>query len=153
MTGSKTAETVAGQVIDIAKTISGQDSPQDAVAALQADPAMALRFRSEVLAAETDLEKAHLLDRQDARDRDVKMRQAGSSNLRADLMVFLDVVGLVACLAVLVMFRDKLPGEVVGIVSTVAGIFGACLRDAHQFEFGSSRGSKEKDAALSNLAR
>jgi hypothetical protein len=49
---------------------------------------------------------------------------------------------------VLVFFRKDIPGEAVGIISTVAGIFGACLRDAYQFEFGSSRGSKEKDALI-----
>lgn len=47
----------------------------------------------------------------------------------------------------------SVPGEVVGIVSTIAGIFGACLRDAFQFEFGSSRGSREKDAILGERAK
>ena len=39
----------------------------------------------------------------------------------------------------------------VGIISTVAGIFGACLRDAFQFEFGSSRGSRDKDELLAQM--
>lgn len=34
------------------------------------------------------------------------------------------------------------------LLSGIAGIFGACLRDAFQFEFGSSRGSREKGAIL-----
>jgi len=38
-----------------------------------------------------------------------------------------------------------------GIISTVAGIFGACLKDAYAFEFGSSRGSKEKDMTVASL--
>ena len=79
---------------------------------------------------------------------EMKVAQAGHVNRRADVMVALDVLGLISCVVVLVAFKAQLPGEVVGIVSTVAGIFGACLRDAHQFEFGSSRGSKEKDAVL-----
>jgi hypothetical protein len=44
-----------------------------------------------------------------------------------------------------------LPGEAVGIISTVAGIFGACLKDAYAFEFGSSRGSKEKDSTVAAM--
>ena len=32
----------------------------------------------------------------------------------------------------------------------VSGIFGACLKDAYSFEFGSSRGSKDKDDKISN---
>ena len=73
---------------------------------------------------------------------------SGGKNTRADVMVGGAVLGLVSCLLVLVFFRQEVPGEVVGIVSTIAGIFGACLRDAFQFEFGSSRGSKEKDELL-----
>lgn len=67
---------------------------------------------------------------------------------RRNWMVLLDVVGLISCLAVLTLFRKEIPGEVVGLLSTIAGIFGLCLRDAHQFEFGSSRGSKEKDERM-----
>ena len=67
-------------------------------------------------------------------------------------MVVGAVLGLVACLVSLIWFRTGLPGEAVGIISTIAGIFGACLRDAFQFEFGSSRGSREKDNVIGNLA-
>lgn len=67
-------------------------------------------------------------------------------------MVLGAVLGLIACLASLIWFRAGLPGEAVGIISTIAGIFGACLRDAFQFEFGSSRGSKDKDSVIGNLA-
>jgi len=81
---------------------------------------------------------------------DLAARTAHRRNVRADVMVALDVIGLVACLLVLCLFRTSLPGEAVGIISTIAGIFGACLRDAHQFEFGSSRGSKDKDEALAS---
>ncbi len=73
-------------------------------------------------------------------------------SLRADLMVLGDVIGLVACLVVLTFFRKDIPGEVVGLLSTVASIFGLCLRDAHQFEFGSSRGSREKNAVINQMA-
>ena len=71
---------------------------------------------------------------------------------RADIMVIGAVLGLIACLASLVFFRQGLPGEAVGIIATVAGVFGACLRDAFQFEFGSSRGSREKDNVIGTLA-
>jgi hypothetical protein len=46
------------------------------------------------------------------------------------------------------LFKVNLSGEVIGIVSTIAGIFGSCLKDAYAFEFGSSRGSKEKENHL-----
>ena len=151
-TNSDTAGAVAGQVIDIAKTVTGKGTPDEAVAALQLDPALALQFKTAVLASDTDLEKAYLADRQSARARDVAYVQAGRVNHRADVMVIFDVLGLIACLAVLTFFRKDIPGEVVGLLSTIAGIFGLCLRDAHQFEFGSSRGSRDKDAVINQLS-
>lgn len=70
---------------------------------------------------------------------------AYSKNKRLTLMVVGAAVGLAFCLIILTTYKGDLPGEVVGIISTVAGMFGACLKDAYSFEFGSSRGSKEKD--------
>lgn len=71
---------------------------------------------------------------------------------RADIMVVGAVLGLISCLACLVFFRHGLPGEAVGIIATVAGVFGACLRDAFTYEFGSSRSSKNKDDVIGTLA-
>jgi hypothetical protein len=106
------------------------------------------------LSADTAQQAAALADTQSARQRDVELQKAnGGHNTRADVMVIGAVVGLVACLGVLIFFKGDIPGEVVGIVSMIAGIFGACLKDAYAFEFGSSRGSKEKDALLGEIAR
>ncbi|APW37176.1 hypothetical protein RD110_08155 [Rhodoferax koreense] len=150
---SDTAATVAGQVIDIAKTVTGKGTPDEAATALQADPTLALQFKTAVLASETDLEKAYLADRADARARDVDLAKLGRRNVRADIMVFLDVVGLIACLVVLIFYKEKIPGEAVGLISTIAATFGLCLRDAHQYEFGSSRSSANKDLTITNLTR
>jgi hypothetical protein len=142
---------VATKVVSIAQNITGATTPEAVGAAMQANPELAQAFRLAVLATDKDLEIAYLGDRQDARKRDVALAQAGHVNRRADLMVLFDVIGLVACLVVLSLFRKDIPGEVVGLLSTIAGIFGLCLRDAHQFEFGTSRGSRDKDATIANL--
>ncbi|MFJ9533328.1 hypothetical protein [Herbaspirillum sp. NPDC101396] len=152
-TNSDTAATVAGQVVDIAKTVTGKDTPEAAQAALQADPALVIQFQTAVMANETDMVKAMLADVQSARSRDVELAKAGRRNIRADVMVLLDVVGLISCLVVLCFFRDRIPGEAVGLISTVAATFGLCLRDAHQFEFGSSRSSQVKDQSIANLTK
>lgn len=139
---------IAEKAIEIARTVTGAADGNAALTALQADPALAQAYQLAVLAADSDLEAMYLADRKDARARDVALHQAGYQNKRADWMVVLDAVGLIACLLVLTFFRKDIPGEVVGLLSTIASIFGVCLRDAHQFEFGSSRGSKEKDALM-----
>lgn len=148
ISGSDRAAEAAETVVGVAQAVTGKASGTEAFHTLKADPSKVLEFRQALAAQEADLDKAYLADRVDARRRDVELARAGQRNRRADVMIALDVVGLVTCLAVLVLFKGSLPGEVVGIVSTVAGIFGACLRDAHQFEFGSSRGSREKDDLL-----
>jgi hypothetical protein len=45
----------------------------------------------------------------------------GFGNRSADVTVALDVLGLIACLLVLVPYREKLPGEVVGLLSAISG--------------------------------
>jgi hypothetical protein len=108
-----------------------------------------MEHKEKLVAISADLDKAYLGDRQDARKRDTELQKAGHQNNRANWMIVGDVVGLVACLVMLWLIREAVDaGEIRGIVSTVAGFFGLGLRDAHQFEFGSSRGSKDKDAAV-----
>lgn len=143
---------VAQKVVDVAQTVTGTQTPQEALAALQQNAELAHQFNLAVLASDKELEQAYLADRQDARKRDIAFINAGRTNKRADAMVLFDVIGLIACLVVLTLFRKEIPGEVVGLLSTIAGIFGLCLRDAHQFEFGSSRGSRDKDEAIAKLS-
>ena len=152
-TGSDKAADVAGKVIDIAKTVTGAPSGDAALEVLKADPAKVLEFQQAAMANDADLTRAFLADVQSARSRDIELHKAGFGNRRADVMVALDVLGLIACLLVLVLYREKLPGEVVGLLSAISGIFGACLRDAHQFEFGSSRSSQIKDATIAKITK
>jgi hypothetical protein len=142
---------IAEQVIGLAQRVTGAPDGNAALEALRQNAQLAQEFNLAALKMDGELEQAYLADRQDARKRDVQLAQAGQHNTRADLMVLFDVVGLIACLVVLSVFRSSIPGEVVGLLSTIAGIFGLCLRDAHQFEFGSSRGSREKSGLLAEL--
>lgn len=152
VTGSDKAAEAAGKVVEVAEAVTGKTG-RAAVDALEADPSLVLQFRTQLLNAETELDKAYLADRADARARDIALARAGQRNVRADVMIIGAVVGLLACLIVLVRFQNQVPGEVVGIVSTIAGLFGACLRDAFQYEFGSSRGSADKSALIEKLQR
>lgn len=154
ITGSDGAEQSTQKVIDIATQVTGAKTPEDALKAIQSSAQAQLDFRRAIMDHDMAMEKLAADDRASARTRDTEIRKTtGGHNIRADVMVISAVAGLVSCLIVLIFFRGDIPGEVVGIVSTVAGIFGSCLKDAYSFEFGSSRGSKEKDALLGEIAR
>jgi len=148
LTDSDSAAATAERVIGIAQQVTGTATPDAALAKLQADPNLVVQMNIRSQEIEADTEKAYLADRQSARARDVELAKAGMRNKRADVMVIGVTLGLIACLGVLALYRKEMPGEVVGILSMIAGIFGACLKDAFAFEFGSSRGSKEKDAMM-----
>lgn len=152
--GSDKAVDVATAVVGVAQAVTGTSTPEDALAAIKADPNKVLEFQQAMAAQRLELEKALLADTADARDHDVEVRKLNDGhNRRADYMVALDVVGLIACLLVLCFFRSSIPAEAVGLISTVAATFGLCLRDAHTFEFGSSRSSQTKDTTINNLSK
>lgn len=148
MGAGQTTQALADKVAQVAQTVSGAATPEEALASIQANAQLQAEFQRRVLDLDAELEQAYLADVADARKRDMAFLAAGRRNGRADLMVLFDVVGLIACLVVLTLFRTEIPAEVSGLLTTIASIFGLCLRDAHQFEFGSSRGSREKDELL-----
>jgi len=149
--GGEPSEQTAEKVVAVAKAITGSDHAHEIMNVLRTDPKAVLDFQRAVGDIVLAEERAHLSDRQSARSRDVALIKGGRSSFRADVMVVSAAVGLVACLAALIVFQQELPGETVGIISTIAGIFGACLKDAYAFEFGSSRGSREKDLHVATL--
>lgn len=149
ISGSDKAAEAAGKVVQIAEAVTGKQGP-DAVEALKADPALVLQFRQAVMANETELDKAYLADRADARRRDVAITQAGRYNWRGDLLALLAVVGLVLC--VWFVARDtEMPERAVNAIMFVAGVLAAAVRDVYNFEFGSSRGSKSKDEVIAKF--
>lgn len=146
VSGSDKAAEAAGKVIEIAQTVTGKQGT-DAIDALRLDPELAVKFRDSVLAREADLDKAYLVDRQSARDRDVALAQAGRYNWRADVLAVLAVGGLVVCMWFIA--KDSgMPERAVNAIMFVAGVLAAAVRDVYSFEFGSSRGSKEKDEII-----
>jgi hypothetical protein len=136
------------KIIEIAKKITKTSNESEAVERLKEDKRLLITFQKAVLNAEHEIEIAILKDKESARTRDTAIIGLGKGNRRADIMVIAAAIGLFICLAAIVLYRKDLPGEAVGIISTIAGIFGSCLKDAYNFEFGSSRGSKEKDQTV-----
>ena len=126
--GGSNAQDVATKVLDIAREVTETPDPLEAIQRLQDNANLIIAFQKAVIELERELSCTR--DRQDARLRDIALAAAGRSNVRADVMVIAAALGLVLCLACLGYYSEHLPGEAIGIISTIAGIFGACLKDA-----------------------
>jgi hypothetical protein len=151
ITGSDKAADAAGAVVDIAETVTGRKGA-DALDALKADPALVLQFRQSVMAHEADLDKAYLADRADARKRDAAFIASGSRNYRADFM-FVLAVAMISALVWLVWKDPSINEYMKGIFTLVLGRFLGYLDNIYNFEFGSTRASKSKDATIENLTK
>lgn len=152
LSGSEKAEEAAQKVIDVARVVTGKQDASEAAQAIRADPAVLMQFRQAMAGIEADMDRAYLADRQNARGRDVAFVQAGRWNVRADLLALLSVTGLIVC--VWFVARDSsLPERAVNAIMFVAGTLAACVRDVFAFEFGSSRGSRDKDALIADKGK
>lgn len=140
---------VAEKVLQIAQAATGAQTPEAALAAMKENAQMAQQFQLAVLAADSKLEELFLADRADARDRDVKVRQlAGGANKRADVMLLAAFVAVIAIAALLALGEVEGADAVGGFLITIGGMFARNIGTAFDFEFGSSRGSREKDELL-----
>jgi len=102
--------------------------------------------------AKGDLEgfKIEVTDRDSARVRDAEFIKQGSSNSRANLMFFLAVCAVTGL--VWIVWTDQGINEYVkGIFTLVLGRFLGYLDNIYSFEFGTTRGSRDKDDTIKNL--
>jgi hypothetical protein len=143
--GGNKAEKVAETVVGIAETVTGKKG-EEAVQAVKADPQAQLAFLQSQMAQEERLEALVVEDRKSARERDREYVRAGRWNFRADLMVLGSVLAL--CYIVNKIAGEAVKPEVLAIFNMAVGALLKMLGDAFAFEFGSSRGSKEKDELL-----
>ena len=90
-------------------------------------------------------------DRDSARVRDVEFIKRGAHNRRADIMVALAALA-VAGMVYLVWSDPALNEYVKGIVTLVLGRFLGYLDNIYSFEFGTTRGSKDKDETIKQLS-
>ena len=151
ITGSDEAASVAGKVVGIAETITGKQGDA-ALQEIQGNPELALRFKEVVMANETELEKVFLADRADARARDAAILATGKRNFRADSMYFLAV--LVIVFLVYAVWKDPNVNEYMkGIVTLLLGRFLGYLDNIYNYEFGTTRVNRDKDATIRQLSR
>ena len=149
-TKSYSIESVSKTIVSLAKSITGSSTINGSINKLNNNTELQTKLQESILKNEYEIELSIITDRQHARMRDIEYLNSTGRNMRADIMVLLAAVSLIFCLVIIVYCRN-IPGEIIGIISTMAGIFGSCLKDAYSFEFGSSRGSKEKDITVASI--
>lgn len=100
-----------------------------------------------------DLEgfKAEVADKDSARSRDKEFLKAGTHNYRADFM-FVLAVGLVSCMIWIVWKDPSINEYAKGIFTLVLGRFLGYLDNIYNFEFGTTRGSRDKDVTIGKLS-
>lgn len=109
-----------------------------------------LRLRIEDNRIDLESFREEVKDRGSARERDVEFIKRGMVNNRANVMFFLAVV--MVGLLVWIVWKDQNINEYVkGIFTLVLGRFLGYLDNIYSFEFGTTRGSKEKDETIKQL--
>ncbi len=147
--GGDKAGDVAQQVVDTAASVTGKTG-QAALDSIRADSAQQLAFQQAMAAQTEDMEKAYLADRASARTRDVAFTQAGKRNIRADILAYAAIGGLISLIWVLLV--HSIPeGPTRDILLILSGALVAIVKDVYGFEFGSSRGSEAKTEQLTAL--
>jgi len=149
-------DSTVGKVVtaasEIATTLTGEKTPEEAVVALSKDPEKLAQFQLQVTQQSIEWDKLFLADVQSARDRDVKLAQAGYRNIRAHSMYLLAVCVII--LLVFIIWKDPNINEYVkGIFTLVLGRFLGYLDNIYNFEFGTTRASKQKDETIDRLTK
>jgi hypothetical protein len=152
MGAGKTAEKVAQDVADLATVVAGGKTPEESIAKIQSDPKLTEEFKVKITAAMKDWDEMYLKDVQDARARDLKMQQAGYRNYRAHSMYILAII-VIGWLVYIVWKDPNLPEYAKGIFTLVLGRFLGYLDNIYNFEFGTTRQSRNKDDAIDQLTK
>jgi hypothetical protein len=144
------------EVVEQTLGVKISDDPSDA----EVEKLRQLQFDHEERLLELGIEKARqdlesfkeeAKDRDSARDRDAEFIKRGTHNHRADIMVFVAALA-VAWMVYLVWSSPSLDEYVKGIVTLVLGRFLGYLDNIYSFEFGTTRGSQNKDETIKKLS-
>lgn len=152
LNAGETTQKVATEVASIATAVAGTSSPEEALAKIGASEELKQKFILAVNDQAMKWDQMYLDDTKDARDRDVKLAQAGQTNRRANFLTGIAVV-VVFSLVTLAVWNTALPEYVKGIVTLVLGRFLGYLDQIYNFEFGTTRSSRDKDATIKHLSQ
>ena len=139
----------------VASALGVEGNPESIVAELKRNPDAMLKLKELQLAHKTRFEelafedtKAHLADRQNARQREIENLKAGGSNTLMYILGVVIVVGFCASVITLMLKTTAIPtgsrDAVMLLLGSLIASFGAVV----QYFYGSSKGSSDKTSML-----
>lgn len=150
--GGDKAGKAAEKAVDLAKQVTGADSGEAALGELQTNSALALQYRQLVMQHEAEMTTAYMADTGDARDRDIEIQRLRGHNRRADFLAGMALLGLLGCITALFVV-DIPEGDNRQLLLILLGSLSTLVTQVFAFEFGSSRGSKNKDADMASALK
>ncbi|MCO8579940.1 hypothetical protein KGP87_26865 [Burkholderia multivorans] len=167
--GGSKAEDVATKVLNVAQSITGQSAPDAALAAIQADPNLAMQFQKAVLDQQVQLaqaagalEQARITYEKDiyaaeAADRD-SARRLAAQQPNDWVRPTVTVVLLIGCLAVVFLMLDGRAAQVMkdptaaGTLGIVIGYLFNELKTALGFYFGMTKDASTQTQTITQFA-
>ncbi len=153
ITGSDKAEAAATAVVDIAKKVTGKATGDEALAAIQADPNLALQYQQAIIAADLDLQKAFLQDVQNAREQTIKLAESGSAIAWAPVIISAVIVcGFFGCVALLFGVERTWDERTANLLNVLFGALIPGFSQVCNYWLGSSAGSKRAGDSMRKIA-
>ncbi|WP_323073793.1 hypothetical protein [Mycetohabitans endofungorum] len=166
--GGSQAEQVAQKVVTIAQTLTGTSTPEQALAAIQANPELAYRFQESIVESQVELqriaaelEKAHITTNIET----AKVNAANRANARQMALTAEDrtprnlaylytgalflVIGAHFCL---LFFHIEVKEFAFGVLGNIEGVLIAMVLSAKEFFLGSSSMAKKQEAVITSFA-
>lgn len=140
-----TATKVAEDVVAIAQQVTGVTDPELAMEQAVASREFTLRVNDQMM----KWEAMYLADIDSARKRDAALAAAGVRNTRADWMLASAYIGVAACF--FAIFGSSLGEFEKSILTLILGRMLGYIDQAFNFEFGTTRSSKQKDTVIEKL--
>ncbi|MER2508710.1 MAG: hypothetical protein ABTQ27_08115 [Amaricoccus sp.] len=154
---------LAATVVEAAATAAGvspSSDPGQIIARVKENPKAAddLRLELEQINTDKEIYLAEIGDRDRARASEIA--RGADGRMRGNLMIAAVAIGLAFCIYAAIRGmtpgpdgRPTLDAGVLALITTVAGALLKMLSDAFAYEFGSSRGSKDKTDDILAISR
>lgn len=152
--GGDDAEKAAEEVLGIASKVTGIDEKDKALEAIQSDPNVALEFKKAVMADKHRLDEMFLADKKNAREMQNNALKQDDEFSKRFVYYFAIGWSIFAMLYLSGITFFSLPEESTRFADTILGfLLGTIISGIIQFFYGSSQGSKDKNAQQSDIVK